>query len=235
MNRRLNLYRRALLAMLAVALLGSVLYLLILVAGGADLLQGHHGSVSVYHPEPWLIVALAAAVLSMIGWGVAERRLSVLAGAADAERHAREQAEEARRRLGEAESTCARLEHERDEERAAREKATRSREDTLEWNRKLRAKVARMQHERGVLGRHDVREMVLELTMQVAEADKGILLSDRETASGKLRVVCSLGFDNDPQDSAIAQRFASEVIERDSTDPGGRRRSRRSRAEHRGR
>ena len=92
-----------------------------------------------------------------------------------------------------------------------------SRDETRDWNQKLRAQVARMQHERGALGRHDVREMVLELTMELTEADKGILLSDRETTSGKLRVVCALGFENDPQDSALAQRFASEVIERDAT------------------
>ncbi len=217
MNGRHNLYRRALLAALAVALLGSIVYLLVLVLGGADLLQGHRQSVSVYHPEPWLIVALVAATLMVIGWALADRWLSRLSRLVTSERAAHEAAEDARRRLHATEEERDRLARERDEERAARERMTASRDDTRDWNQKLRAQVARMQHERGVLGRHDVREMVLELTMQLTEADKGILLSDRETTSGKLRVVCALGFDNDPQDSALAQRFASEVIERDTT------------------
>jgi diguanylate cyclase (GGDEF)-like protein len=217
MNERHNLYRRTLLAALSVALLGSIVYLLVLVAGGADLLKGHRQSVSVYHPEPWLIVALATGALMAIAWVLADRRLSTISRLASSERAAREAAEEARRSLRVNEDERARLERERDEERAARERMAASRDETRDWNQKLRAQVARMQHERGALGRHDVREMVLELTMQLAEADKGILLSDRETTSGKLRVVCALGFENDPQDSALAQRFASEVIERDAT------------------
>jgi diguanylate cyclase (GGDEF)-like protein len=217
MNGRHNLYRRMLLAALAAALLGSIVYLLVLVAGGADLLQGHRQSVTVYHPEPWLIVALAAGALMTVAWVLADRSLSMISRLARSERAAREAAEELRARLRVTEEERARLETERDEERAARENMAAARDETRDWNQKLRAQVARMQRERGALGRHDVREMVLELTMQLAEAEKGVLLSDRETTSGKLRVVCALGFENDPQDSALAQRFASEVIERDTT------------------
>src|SRR5436305_2203345 len=188
MNGRLNLYRRTLLAILAVALLGSVAYLRDIVSR-ADLLEGHRGSVTVYHPEPWLIVAAAAGILLVIGFALAERRLSALAAVAQSARDAREQAAHARERLREAEAECVRLERERDEERAARESVTSSRDDVREWNRKLRAHVARLQNERGALGRHDVREMVLELTMQLVEAEKGILLSDRDTDSGRLHVI----------------------------------------------
>jgi diguanylate cyclase (GGDEF)-like protein len=53
--------------------------------------------------------------------------------------------------------------------------------------------------------------------MNLTDAQKGILLSDRAGPDGELRVVCSLGFEHDPQDSAIAQRFATAVIERDTT------------------
>ncbi len=217
MNGRHNLYRRTLLAALAVVLLGSIAYLLALTAGGAQLRERHRASVSVYHAQPWLIAAVAAAALILIGWALAERRLSSLSRVAESEREAREAAEEARERLRSSEAERARLERERDAEREARESMAHSRDDTRNWNRKLREQVARMQNERGALGRHDVREMVLELTMQLAEAEKGILLSDRETSAGKLRMICSLGFENDPEDSALAQRFASEVIERDST------------------
>jgi len=86
------------------------------------------------------------------------------------------------------------------------------------YDRERRDHIARLQHELGILGRHDdVREMVLALTMQLAEAEKGILLSGRKAPDGELGVVCALGFENDPQDSALAQRFATQVIERDTT------------------
>lgn len=75
-----------------------------------------------------------------------------------------------------------------------------------------------MQRAQGALGRHDdVRKTVLELTMSVVDAERGLLLSDHETVADQREVVCFSGFGNDPQDSAIAQRFANEVIERDAT------------------
>jgi diguanylate cyclase (GGDEF)-like protein len=53
--------------------------------------------------------------------------------------------------------------------------------------------------------------------MSLVEAEKGILLSGHETSKDGMAVVCARGFDNDPQQSAVAQRFATEVIERDTT------------------
>jgi diguanylate cyclase (GGDEF)-like protein len=69
-----------------------------------------------------------------------------------------------------------------------------------------------------VLGRHDdVREMVLRLTLELVDAEKGLLLSDHEGSDNKREVVAHIGFQHDPTDSAIAQRFAEEVIARDET------------------
>ena len=53
--------------------------------------------------------------------------------------------------------------------------------------------------------------------MGLVDAEKGLLISDDETSGGQRKVVCFAGFANDPQDSAVAQRFANEVIERDAT------------------
>src|SRR5689334_7205276 len=121
MNGRHKLYRRILVATVAVAMLDSIVYLLVLVAGGADLLQVHRRSVTVHHSEPWLIVALVAGALMTIAWVLADRSLSTISRLARSERAAREAAEELRRRLLISEDERARLEHEHDEERAARE------------------------------------------------------------------------------------------------------------------
>lgn len=220
MNGRHNLYRHTLIACLAAVLLGSIVYLLVLALGGADLVKtslGRPGVIlSAHDARPWLIVATVAGVLLALGYALVERRLGALSAIERSEREARAAAETAQQRVREAEAERDRLQRERDEERAQRERIERARDQASDWNRKLGAQVARMQHERGALGRHDVREMVLELTMQLAEAEKGILLSERHTSTGKLRVICSLGFENDPEECAIAQRFATEVIERDA-------------------
>ncbi|MDQ6606310.1 MAG: HD domain-containing protein [Actinomycetota bacterium] len=207
---------------LGVVLLGSIVYLLVLAFGGAKFFKvalPTSGVTVVEHDaRPWLLAAAGAAVLSLVGWALALRRAGALAGAADAEQEARAEQEEILRRLRRSEADLGRVEHERDEERASRERTVDAWHRERDWNRELRKQIAGMQREHGVLGRHDdVRETVLELTMSLVQAEKGILLSEREDPGGKLKVVCSLGFDSDPRDSGLAQRFATEVIERDRT------------------
>lgn len=215
-------YGWAILGVVGVVLLASLIYLLVLALGGEKLYKlaapntGH--LIVVHNVTAWLVVATVAAIAGLAGWAWGERRLSSLTGAVQSELEAREAEREARRRLGDSERERQRLESARGEERAQRDRVMRAWRSEREWNRELRGQVARMQASHGVLGRHDdVREMILELTMGLVEADKGILLSAREKPDEGREVVCALGFDNDPQDSTIAQRFATEVIERDTT------------------
>ncbi|MFZ0041584.1 MAG: HD domain-containing phosphohydrolase [Solirubrobacteraceae bacterium] len=214
-------YRWALLAAVGVVLLASLIYLLVLALGGEKLYKlaaprtGH--LIVVHNVTAWLVVATVAAIAGLAGWALGEHRLSSLTGAVESEGEAREAEREVRKRLKDSERERERLESTRGEERAQRERLVRAWQSEREWNRELRGQVARMQASQGVLGRHDdVREMILKLTMGLVEADKGILLSAREKPHEGREVVCALGFDNDPQESAIAQRFATEVIERDT-------------------
>jgi HD-GYP domain-containing protein (c-di-GMP phosphodiesterase class II) len=89
-----------------------------------------------------------------------------------------------------------------------------SRRAEREWNRELRAQLQQMyESPRGRAGHDDVRALVLQAAIQLVEAQKGILLS-REDADGDgaLDVVSSHGFEHDPSDSAVAQRFAHQVL-----------------------
>lgn len=52
----------------------------------------------------------------------------------------------------------------------------------------------------------------------LVEAEKGLLLSrNDEDGDSDLDLLASLGFENDPEHSSIAQRFACEVIDKDAT------------------
>jgi diguanylate cyclase (GGDEF)-like protein len=86
-----------------------------------------------------------------------------------------------------------------------------------EWVHELRAQILRMHEERGLLGdTGDVRGLVLRIAVTLLEAEKGMLLSHEEDRfEGDFTLVCFEGFESDPSHSAIARRFASEVIERD--------------------
>lgn len=88
-----------------------------------------------------------------------------------------------------------------------------------DWNRELRSRITEVQKQHGPLGDpSDVPAMVLQLTMKLVEAEKGLLLSRvDDDGDTDLDLLASQGFDNDPTHSAIAQRFAREVIDRDTT------------------
>jgi len=112
-----------------------------------------------------------------------------------------------------------RLQHELSDERGRRTRLEHGRNLERAWVRELRSKVAELQAARGTLGdTSDVRAVVLKAAIQLVGAEKGLLLSrEDEDSDGKLDFVCAEGFTHDPSDSAVAQRFATEVLERDRT------------------
>jgi diguanylate cyclase (GGDEF)-like protein len=105
------------------------------------------------------------------------------------------------------------------EERRARTRVEQSRREEKEWALHLRREVMRLQQERGALGdTGDVRQLVLRTALALVGAEKGLLLSRTDAdRDDRLDLVCHEGFRTDPSDSAVAQRFAHEVIEKDRT------------------
>ena len=137
----------------------------------------------------------------------AQRELEALAdrAAQQAERD-RDERERLQRALRRAEETGA-------QQRVLLRRLDQSRRAEREWNHELRAQLQDMYESSRRLAHDDVRALVLRAAIQLVEAQKGILLS-REDADGDgaLDVVISHGFEHDPRDSAVAQRFAHEVL-----------------------
>ena len=101
-------------------------------------------------------------------------------------------------------------------ERALLERVKRSWRAEREWTRELREQIHRLQAQAGVFGHHDVHALVLETAIELVEAEKGLLLSRRDAdGDGDLDLVVAHGFAHDAEHSAVAQRFAREVLERD--------------------
>jgi diguanylate cyclase (GGDEF)-like protein len=99
-------------------------------------------------------------------------------------------------------------------EREMRLRTERARRAEREWARELRGQVLHMYRSNGSNG--DVRELVLEVAIQLSGAERGLLLSQEDKdGDGKLDFVCHRGFERDPSKSSLAQRFADRVMERD--------------------
>ena len=137
---------------------------------------------------------------------------------ADRQQRATELAETLRR-LDEQDAALRSARDDLDEERRARERAEQSRREEKEWALHLRREVTQLQAARGTIGdTGDVRELVLRTAIRLVNAEKGLLLSREDLDSdGDLDLVCHHGFEHDPTHSAVAQRFASEVIKGDET------------------
>ncbi|MGI8597115.1 MAG: HD domain-containing phosphohydrolase [Thermoleophilaceae bacterium] len=166
--------------------------------------------------------AIALAVLlAGAGWLLDRRRLKHLAeqtGDVDDQlEEARRAASERERERDEARQSADQRGQELEREQHLRGRVERARRAEREWSQELRGQLMAMHRERGALGRtDDVRELVLRTAVELREAEKGILLA-REDADGDglLDLVAHQGFENDPADSAVAQRFSREVIEHD--------------------
>ena len=178
----------------ALLLLATTLYLVVLAFTGSDLIElgGLPGSpvervVDQRDGVPLTLAALAAALLTLGLWARDRRRAADASGL-------------------DSELAAAR-------ERIAAVEQARRREH--EWIVDLREQLHKMQLEHGVFGGDDdIKSLVLRMTMEIVEAEKGLLISDG--GEGNRDVVAAEGWENDPAQSSLAHRFADEVIERDA-------------------
>ncbi|MBA2629790.1 MAG: HD domain-containing protein, partial [Thermoleophilaceae bacterium] len=173
--------------------------------------------------NPLLVAGLTAAALAGLGAWVNEHTSMRRRGALDEKRRgdmaarAKEHEIAAGKADGELSTLRRQIEDERfklTSERQLRVRTERARRAEREWARELRAQVSTMYKSRGPSA--DLRELVLEVAIQLSGAERGLLLSQHDgDGDGKLDLVSHRGFERDPGASSLAQRFADRVIERD--------------------
>ena len=154
---------------------------------------------------------LASALVALFGWRDARSQATHAKAAAS---HARETQRADRERLG---RHVRRLEGEREREAQLLQRVRRSWQAEREWSRELRAQIQRMQATHGTLVEGgDVKALILKAAIELVEAEKGLLISrEDDDGDGALDVVLSHGFEHDPSQSALAQRFGRAVLARD--------------------
>jgi HD-GYP domain-containing protein (c-di-GMP phosphodiesterase class II) len=129
------------------------------------------------------------------------------------------QVKQERARRERVEKALRRAEDALDRQRELTQRLMQSRRAEREWNRELRAQIQRLYDARTTPGpdeQSDVRELILQTAIRLVEAPKGMLLSrEDEDGDGALDVVLSHGFEHDPAESDVAQRFARAVLKSD--------------------
>ncbi|HZN89524.1 MAG TPA: HD domain-containing phosphohydrolase [Thermoleophilaceae bacterium] len=100
------------------------------------------------------------------------------------------------------------------DERRLRLRTQRARDAERGWTRELRDQVRSLYDRQGPSG--DLYQLILQVAVELSGAKCGLLLA-REDADGDglLDLVCHTGFREDPSESALAQRFAKRVLERE--------------------
>ena len=184
----------------------SALFLLVVVVAGGDLFDALDDILA--------FTFAAAALLAIAG----------LAPRLQEQRESEERARGLERALSDSEAERHTLENRlRDRQEALRHeqhtrvRVERARQAEREWARELREQVLALHRRQGAMGdADDIRELVLRIAIELVGAEKGLLLSreDRDH-DGKLDLITHRGFDHDPADSDVAQRFAERVLERD--------------------
>src|SRR5215210_7754021 len=156
-----------------------------------------------------------SALLAFAGWS--RDRRARADKAAEAERRAQAAERELRQSREELEPKLQEKEDALHKERKLRLRTESARQAEREWARELREQVLRLYRERGTLGdSNSVPELVLETAVKLVGAERGLLLARQdEDGDGKLDLVAARGFQGDPANSEIAQRFADKVIEKD--------------------
>jgi diguanylate cyclase (GGDEF)-like protein len=194
----------------------SALFLLVLGVGGGDLFDAL---------DDILPFTFAAAALLAIA-GAAYDRRAAAAGAAKLQEQGQfeDRVDELEQAFSDSEARRHKLEsrlRERDEalrrEQHARLRVERARQAEREWARELREQVLDLHRRHGAISdTDDIRELVLRIAIELVGAEKGLLLSrgDRDQ-DGRLDLITHQGFEHDPADSDVAQRFAERVLERD--------------------
>jgi diguanylate cyclase (GGDEF)-like protein len=214
-----------------VAFLAAVAYVVFAALTGSDFTNARDDA-------PLLLFGVIG-LLSLAGWWwdrarasaayeeSQEERERLAAGLREREndlRETREQLEHLHEERGELRQARVRLEsslnaceNDLERERYLRAHAQEAQQAERSWNQALQAEVMRMHRELGALGDPgDVPTMVLRLAKKLLDAEKGLLLSrEDEDSDGRLDLISAEGFENDPADSAIMQRFANEVIDKD--------------------
>ena len=168
-------------------------------------LNGADAAVAAAVTVALLVVATALAV---VGWRAArdsERRLGAVADALRKERT------DDRERL---ERHVRRLEESLSQERVVLRRLRDSWHAQREWSNELRRQLQQF-HDRSS-GRGDVLELVLDATIRLVNAEKGLLLARADdNEDGDLDLVTATGFSHDPEHSSVVQRFAREVLAQD--------------------
>jgi GGDEF domain-containing protein len=154
---------------------------------------------------------LVGAVLAIYGWRLARatalRADAVAARARESERSERERLE--RQLHG--------LETERSQQLRLMQRLRQSWQAEREWSRELRGQIHHLHARGGGDGQDDdVGSLILHTAIKLLGAEKGLLVSREDADSdGTLDVVRARGFVHDPEGSALADRFAREVLARD--------------------
>jgi HD-GYP domain-containing protein (c-di-GMP phosphodiesterase class II) len=155
-----------------------------------------------------IVLLVAASGVAVIGWRAARADAQHLRTVVDAQRDERS---DERKRL---ERHARRLEDALSQERVVLRRLRNSWQAEREWSRELRRQLQEL-HGRSS-DRSDVTELVLRAAIQLVNAEKGLLLTrEDDDGDGDLDVVIAFGFENDPEHSSVAQRFAREVLEED--------------------
>jgi HD-GYP domain-containing protein (c-di-GMP phosphodiesterase class II)/GGDEF domain-containing protein len=159
-----------------------------------------------------LIVAAAVAAIAAVWVWWAERASSARARAGL--EGLVEERDAAKRRL---EAELRRREEALGQARELLGRLQRSRRAEREFNQELRSQLHRA-HQRQAAEHddHDVKDLILRTAIELVEGDRGLLLSRHDAdGDGELDVLRAQGFESDPADSVVAQRFAREVLARD--------------------
>jgi len=130
-----------------------------------------------------------------------------------------ERAADAERRAADAEEELGRERAAAGDARAERDRLAERLRLERELTENLRRRLAELHERQGALGdTSDVRELVLTVAVRLLDAEKGLLLSRVDAdADGDLDLAAAVGFEHDPEASAVTQHFAREVLERDQT------------------